>query len=415
MKSYSQDGWVTIYHRGCQEILPSLAGIDTVITDPPYNLTSITKRFGRKDSAEAQWGRDGAFNRLSKGFMGQLWDGTGISFQPETWKLILDACKSGAHLLAFGGTRTFHRLACAIEDAGWEIRDTMMWVYGQGFPKSLNVGKAIDKLQENEREVIGKVVEHDLDRKGKIKGDMFVGVQTNVAPHNVTRGNSIWEGWGTALKPAWEPIILARKPLEGTVAENVLKYGTGALNIDGCRIPAPEGLTKGGCTKYGGVFGSGGQVTNPSGNPQGRFPANLIHDGSDEVLVEFPNSSGGYFPQRRGSSAFFGLGDAENRNEFVGRMGDSGSASRFFYCAKASRAERGEDNKHPTVKPLALMRYLIKLITPPNGVILDPFMGSGSTLVAARQLGFRAIGIEIDEKYCEIAVKRCGQARLEEE
>ena len=322
----------TIINDDCLHAMQGLEDntIDSIVTDPPYGLS----------------------------FMGKDWDHgiPGVVF----WQEALRIAKPGCHLLAFGGTRTFHRLAVAIEDAGWEIRDTVMWVYGSGFPKSHN-----------------------------LKGE--------------------WQGYGTALKPAWEPVIVARKPLEGTVANNVLKWGTGALNIDGCRVPLN------GDKPYSYPNGSGGShgpvpirihYDNPVyGNPQGRFPANLIHDGSDEVVSGFPNVKAGVAIRHRSGG--------KNCHSDINKppmadmgYGDSGSASRFFYCAKASKSERGEGNNHPTVKPLTLMRYLVRLVTPPDGVVLDPFCGSGSTLVGALQEGFRYLGIEKDPDYVNIAYHR---------
>jgi site-specific DNA-methyltransferase (adenine-specific) len=258
---------------------------------------------------------------------------------------------------------------CAIEDAGWGIRDCLGWLYGSGFPKSLN-----------------------------LKGE--------------------WQGWGTALKPAWEPIVLARKPLRGTVAQNVLEHGTGALNIDGCRVGTKEvlGRTNNGRERYN---PSSYTVASPerttfdrSDVAGGRFPANLIHDGSDEVLAVFPETKSGKLLPGHGSGNSFGVGNHDKKpNKISGNYGgDSGSASRFFYCAKASSSERGEGNNHPTVKPQALMQYLCRLVTPPGGVVLDPFTGSGSTLLAALKEGFRFIGIELEEKYCEIARRRVAEA-----
>jgi len=329
----------TIINDDCLHAMELLEdnSIDSIVTDPPYGLS----------------------------FMGKDWDHgiPGVAF----WKEALRIAKPGCHLLAFGGTRTFHRLAVAIEDAGWEIRDTVMWVYGSGFPKSHN-----------------------------LKGE--------------------WQGYGTALKPAWEPVIVARKPIDGTVANNVLKWGTGGINIDACRVPLN------GDKPYSYPNGSGGShgpvpirihYDNPVyGNPQGRFPANLIHDGSDEVVGEFPNVKAGVAIRHRSGGKNCHSDINKPPMDDMG-YGDSGSASRFFYCAKASKSERGEGNNHPTVKPLALMRYLCRLVTPPDGVVLDPFCGSGSTLVGALQEGFRYIGIEKDPDYVNIAYARTKHALKE--
>lgn len=348
-----------------REVLRELAdnSIDSCVTDPPYALTSIVKRFGSKNAAPAQYGRDGAYARASAGFMGKKWDTGDTAFDPAFWGEVWRVLKPGAHLLAFGGTRTYHRLAVAIEDAGFEIRDQCGWAFGSGFPKSHNQS-----------------------------GD--------------------WEGYGTALKPGWEPICLARKPLDGTVAANLAKWGVGALNIADSRVPfagaADEAESK---TKNRHAdFGSGpmtnqvfGKFTKDRDNydPEGRWPANLMHDGSEEVLAVF------------------------------------GAASRFFYCAKASRTDRNDglegfekkpllwssgtqnpgsfqaegtdksaQNNHPTVKPTELMRYLCRLITPPGGTVLDPFMGSGSTGRGAVLEGFSFIGIEMEAEYFDIADAR---------
>jgi len=271
---------------------------------------------------------------------------------------------------------------CAIEDAGWEIRDCLGWLYGSGFPKSLDVSKAIDKMAGAER------------------------------AHEAIQ----WQGWGTALKPAWEPIVLARKPLRGTVAQNVLQYGTGALNIDGCRVGTDDTRGKASRTDLG-VMNDDNWKARPimAGSECGRFPANIIHDGSDEVEAVFPMT-------RPARASVGGVKDPHpaswgkrrnDGNRIMGHNDNGGSASRFFYCAKASKSERGEGNNHPTVKPLALMRYLCRLVTPPDGVVLDPFCGSGSTLVGALQEGFRYIGIEKDPDYVNIAYARTKHALKE--
>ena len=340
----------------CLDVMRGLPDgcVDAVVTDPPYGLS----------------------------FMGKDWD-HGVPGE-AFWREALRVAKPGAHLLAFGGTRTHHRLMCAIEDAGWEIRDCLGWLYGSGFPKSLDVSKAIDKMAGAEREVIktpitskstaGKGTSNELDERPWLTKARIQGFHEHAGPTPVTPEAVRWQGWGTALKPAWEPIVLARKPLLGTVAQNVLEHGTGALNIDGCRVEgkykwrASDSSNTTGASFNAGSFGDGP-------NAQDRFPANLIHDGSDEVEVVFPKN-----------------------------------ASRFFYCAKASSSERGEGNNHPTVKPQALMQYLCRLVTPPGGVVLDPFAGSGSTLLAALREGFCFIGIEKEEKYCEIARRRVAEA-----
>ena len=385
----------TIHHGDCREVLATLhaASVDSIVSDPPYGLS----------------------------FMGKVWDHgvPGVEF----WTEALRVAKPGAHLLAFGGTRTYHRLACAIEDAGWEIRDCVMWVYGSGFPKSHDVSKAIDKAAGAEREVVGgKVTGRALGgsnwRDGDAGGQEMVPV---TAP--ATDAARQWSGWGTALKPAWEPIIVARKPLVGTVAENVLTHGTGAINVDGCRVRMSdedaEFILKTARPNTAGKHHCGNVMNRPVSptvnvSPAGRWPANLIHDGSEEVVGLFPDtgkSTGGRTVKRRGGGNV-GSGkssEAEWSNEDPG-YGDSGSAARFFYCAKASKADRGGDNKHPTVKPTDLMRYLCRLVTPPGGVVLDPFTGSGSTGKAAILEGFRFIGIEREAEYVEIAKARIAAA-----
>lgn len=335
-------GGTTVYRGNCLDVMSTLAmlgtQVDSIVTDPPYHLTTV-KRFGSPDAAPAQHGTDGLYQRASKGFMGKEWDGGNVAFQVETWRRCYDLLKPGGHLFAFSGARTYHRMACAIEDAGFEIRNQFLWLYGTGFPKSHNVSKAIDKRaqgQFNAQTVgtggYGCQAEYDL-----------------TAP--ATDEARQWDGWGTDVKPAHEPIVLTRKPLaEPSVAENVLRYGTGAINIDACRVGTDGGsVTVVGdrhnttVHAYGdGLDAQGGKIERPEG--LGRFPANVIHDGSDEVLA--------------------GL-----------------KAHRFFYSAKASKADRA-GSKHPTVKPVDLIRWLATMITPPGGTCLDPFAGSG-TLGAA--------------------------------
>jgi site-specific DNA-methyltransferase (adenine-specific) len=431
--------------------------IDSIVTDPPYHLKSIVKRFGKEGSAPAQFGTDGAYSRHSTGFMGKEWDGGEIAQDPRTWEAALRVAKPGAYLLAFGGTRTFHRMMCAIEDAGWEIRDTIMWVYGSGFPKSHNVGLAMDKKAGAERKVIGSRHRNvkPFDDENGWNDNNTTGDFDYTAP--ATEYAKKWEGWGTALKPAWEPIVVARKPLIGSVIDNVLEYSTGAINIDASRIPGePVPINK--LEEWSGF----GQKEKPKYeqeiNNKGRWPANIIHDGSEEVLELFPAPAGAFAPVKRGMSGKSNgiYGDFEQKGDDGATFrGDSGSAARFFYCAKASRGERdagledmeeklfsksgggqaalargeteyqeGENisvglntvkrvkNNHPTVKPLALMRYLITLVTPPNGTVLDCFLGSGSTGVAAVELGFDFIGMEKDEGYLKIADARIKHAEL---
>lgn len=367
----------------CLEVLKTLPdnSIDSIVTDPPYGLS----------------------------FMGKKWD-YDVPIV-EIWQECLRVLKPGGHLLAFAGTRTHHRMAVNIEDAGFEIRDTIAWVYGSGFPKSLDVSKAIDKMHGAEREVIGEKY-----NKQRAKGNIACkGLNTESSFDPITAPATPeaqeWEGWGTALKPSFEPITLARKPIEGTVAQNVLEYGTGGLNIDDCRVDGDKwdrpSSNRNGYT-YQNVDLRLRDIDKTS-HPQGRWPANFIHDGSDEVLALFPETkSGGGDKHGRKSSTFMASTDWQS---FKGTSngGDSGSAARFFYCAKASKRDRDEgleSNHHPTVKPTDLMRYLCRLITPPGGVVLDPFCGSGSTGKAAVLEGFRFLGIDRESEYVELAKAR---------
>ena len=417
----------TIYNGDCLEVMETMnkCSVDSVVTDPPYHLTSIVKRFGKEDSAPAQFGTDGAFARASKGFMGKEWDGGDIAFQANTWRKCYELLKPGGHLIAFSGSRTYHRMACAIEDAGFEIRDQCIWLYGSGFPKSHNIGKQIDKIQGNEREVVGTI------QRGSVKDAIEKGVGYTADPANknnkaifgygtetVTKGNSEWEGWGTALKPAHEPMVLARKPLsEKSVADNVMKHGTGAINIDGCRIEGQSELSD--------IDTTGG-----------RWPSNIMHDGSEQVQEIFPTTTSTEVSRQRTHKGIWSAGELAETEQLMPAYGDHGNASRYFYCAKTSKDERNfglhgrksgqyssdgrakeienayqrnksvSANTHPTVKPVELMRYLVRLVTPKGGLVLDPFMGSGSTGMGAREEDFRFVGIEKEEEYYEIAKAR---------
>jgi DNA modification methylase len=350
---------MTLLLGDCLDVLRTIpdSSVDSVVTDPPYGLK----------------------------FMGKKWDYNVPTV--EVWTECLRVLKPGGHMLAFAGTRTQHRMAVRIEDAGFEIRDMIAWVYGSGFPKSLDVSKAIDKATGAEREVVGQrrgavnPKGYKTDGNSQSGGAFADGEFDITAP--ATPEAQQWAGWGTALKPALEPITMARKPLAGTVAANVLEHGTGALNVDGCRVGEDTiktyGVRKGtgnalGWSKYISPEDYVGVAHN------GRWPANLIHDGTDEVVGLFPS-------------------------------GSTGSAARFFYCPKASKRERGEGNIHPTVKPVELMRYLCRLVTPPGGVVLDPFMGSGSTGMACELEGFDFIGIERESEYLEIATQRIRRAQ----
>jgi site-specific DNA-methyltransferase (adenine-specific) len=372
--------------------------IDSCVTDPPYALVSVSKRFGADNAAPAKSnGPTGVYGRASAGFMGQKWDTGETAFNPAFWAEVLRVLKPGGYVLAFGGTRTYHRLACAIDDGGFEIRDQIGWLYGSGFPKSHN--------------------QHDK-----------------------------WEGFGTALKPAWEPIVMARKPLIGTVAANLLEWGCGAINVDGCRVEGEPwkahdatGLAK---VKF---FTNGeAPVVHKEPHNLGRWPANIIHDGSEEVLAAFPNAKGQQGDVRgdEPSECHSGVYSGPRGRQAFGKRSDSGSAARFFYCAKASKSDRNDGcgelpdqewrdmgapvpqraerpflpskNNHPTVKPTELMRYLCRLVTPPGGVVLDPFMGSGSTGRGAVLEGFGFVGIEMMENYAAIAAARIAAVEPED-
>lgn len=380
---YEADG-VTMYLGECGDVLPELAAheISAIVTDPPYGLS----------------------------FMGKRWDYDvpGV----DIWRACLRLLKPGGHLLAFGGTRTHHRICCNIEDAGFKIRDMIAWVYGSGFPKSLDVGKAIDKAAGEERSKIQPGNAPAYQRSiGNTRSWMDDPGHKIDGPDPITNAAKQWDGWGTALKPALEPITVARKPLEGTVAANVQEHGTGAMNIDGCRV--------GDEVRHNRSAGNKDLANRYTVSPisiqgevegrdrVGRWPANLIHDGSAEAVGLFPEtvSGGGPKPNTpRSKRNTYGKMPAISMSESYGI--NSGSAARFFYCAKTSPSERAGENTHPTVKPIDLMRYLCRLVTPPGGVVLDPFAGSAATLVAAILEGFPCIGIEQHEPYCEIAAKR---------
>ena len=372
---------VQVLHGDCRdelELLPDNS-VDSIVTDPPYEL----------------------------GFMGKSWDSTGIAYDQRVWVQCLRVLKPGGHLLSFGGSRTYHRMACAIEDAGFQIRDQIMWVYGSGFPKSMAIDKQLDKQLGVEREVVGR---NPNSRENSTKDNTLFESGTVGKTDYITKPSSEeakkWEGWGTALKPAHEPIVLARKPLEGTVAQNVLTHGVGGINIDGCRVETTDNFDN---VKDRTDMTGKLTIHHEGGNLEalhklktlGRFPANFIHDGSDEVLELFPDSKAGEPRDDRGTGGIW----SESMGVPCGpQYGDKGSAARFFYCAKANKKDRNEGaaNNHPTVKPTNLMRYLVRLITPPNGTVLDPFTGSGSTGKAAVLEGFNFIGIEQSAEYVQI-------------
>ncbi len=393
------------------DVLPQLAenSVDSVLTDPPYHLTSIVKRFGGKNAAAAKVGKTGAYARSSSGFMGQQWDGGDVAFRPETWREIMRVMKPGAYLLAFGGTRTYHRLACAIEDAGFDIRDAIMWHYGSGFPKSHNVSKGIDKAAGAEREVVGTIKKTPSAGSANMNEGWVrpwaEGRTTMDITAPATDSAREWQGWGTALKPATEIICLARKPLsEKTVAANVLKWRTGALNIDGCKVAHKEPIKiMKKQNQVNSIIGQSGRYEATTElKPSGRWPANLVHDGSEEVIAAFPDAPGqqrDIDPHAPSSKPSVVYGKMNREGEALAkRRDDSSSAARFFYSAKASARDRLGSN-HPTVKPINLLRYFARLITPPGGVVLDPFAGTGTTGEAAYHEGMRALLIERDPAY----------------
>ena len=404
--------------------------VDSIVTDPPYEL----------------------------GFMGRSWDSTGIAFQKETWELCFKVLKPGGHLLAFSGSRTYHRMAVAIEDAGFEIRDQVMWLYGSGFPKSMNVGKIIDKklrgvgigksdpkspLHGTKRQKIdGSNAKHDMSPLYKTQNVEYE------YEHDISKQ---WDGWGTALKPAHEPLVLARKPLsEKSIADNVLKWGTGGINIDECRVEGndakypdtnPDFRDQGRQSKENmGIdklsFGqtenvkrkkvvrksrdeNGVWTNNNSGmkaegseyadaDPRGRFPANVMHDGSDSIKKLFEDKSRYFYcaktpkAERNQGLDNFPIKQTQGGGGGIGNYKDDvNSASGKFGSEKAP-----SKNTHPTVKPIKLMKYLCRLITPKGGTVLDPFMGSGSTGMAAKEENFEFVGIEKEEQYFNIASAR---------
>jgi site-specific DNA-methyltransferase (adenine-specific) len=412
----------TVYHGSNLDVLPRLPdnSVDSIVTDPPYEL----------------------------GFMGKSWDNSGIAYSVELWTECMRVLKPGGHLLAFGGSRTWHRLAVAIEDAGFEMRDSIAWLYGSGFPKSMDVAKAIDKQSGFDGDVIGTETV-DVGMQG---GSMHAGRETKLAEREIKELSpeaQKWQGWGTALKPAFEPVVVARKPLgEKTVAANVLAYGTGGLNIDASRIGTEERINQPGSTKPRIAMGDNWNPNAQATTATGRWPANIILDPYTAELLDeqsgFSKSTGVINRWTDGAQPFGG--GAGKAYESVQGVADSGGASRFFYVAKASKKDRNEgleelegkeigakgnglaracatcgatvldgcdcpdrtfvnptrQNFHPTVKPTALMEYLIKLVTPEGGTVLDPFTGSGSTGKAALLNGYQFIGIELTDEYLPI-------------
>lgn len=338
------DGRITLHSGDCRDVVKALpdASIDAIVCDPPYALESIRKRFGNAKAAPAKSGKTGAFTRASRGFMGQEWDTGEVAFDAAFWSDVCRVVKPGGYIFAFSGTRTYHRMAIAIEDGGFECRDQYAWTYSTGFPKSHPVAP---------------------------------GIASRLGPEAAEVGE--WAGYGTAVKPAWEPIFVGRKPLCGTVAENVLAHGVGALNIDACRVGDEGGTTgKGSAAPSEGVYGDGLNGWSKEEVPGlGRFPTNVLHDGSHDVVAAFPTDA------------------------------DGKSASRFFYSAKAGEEDRLGFG-HPTIKPVALMRWLVRHAVRRGGLILDPFAGTGTTGAAALYEGARAILVEREPAYQAMIARR---------
>jgi site-specific DNA-methyltransferase (adenine-specific) len=402
---------VAVHHSDCVAWLRAHDGplFDACVTDPPYHLASIVKRFGGKGAAAAKVGATGAYARASRGFMGKAWDGGDVAFNPDTWRAVYDRLKPGAHLIAFSGTRTYHRMACAIEDAGFIVRDQLAWVYGSGFPKSHDVSKGIDRHNGDVREKVKVSADAPAYQRGigNHRPWMDNPEHERDGPSAASAASAAWQGWGTALKPAWEPTCLAQKPLsEKSIAANVLKWGTGAINVDACRVGTEGGGThcgnrdsNGKCLghKNAGQSTSGETFHGPD-TQGGRWPANICHDGSDEVLAGFPETASGKLQthHKRNGASQIGTFDIRDRTgEECDWGGDSGSAARFFYSAKAGPLDR-IGTEHATVKPVDLMRWLVRMVTPPGGHVLDPFAGSGKTGIAAMAEGFDCTMIDIE-------------------
>jgi site-specific DNA-methyltransferase (adenine-specific) len=464
------NGKVALHAGDCREVLADMpeCSFDSCVTDPPYHLTSINKRYA---SAESMHTNHPVYNRHARGFMGQGWDGGDVAFRPETWAAVYRVLKPGGYVLAFGGTRTYHRMACAIEDAGFDVRDMVSWLYGSGFPKSHDVSKGIDRRKDwsalpqlqqaigtarrglgiSQSEVARRMglipPDEDLGGGGfmwfetgmrmptreqwpRLKATLGIGDDfdqcfemaereitgtveewSNRSNYALTSADGFrrdtpatdaareWQGWGTALKPALEPICMARKPLsEGTVAANVLRWGTGAINVGGCRVATDEEARPRHNKARDEFFSGKKPITQIPFENGGRWPANVIHDGSEEVTAAFPDAPG----QQRATDPEFER-KAEVYGKFAGvtpfePRGDSGSAARFFYSSKADADDR-LGSRHPTVKPVDLMQYLVRLVTPKGGLVLDPFAGTGTTGEAAWREGMRAVLIEAEPEY----------------
>ena len=491
-RPYLDDGDVRLYVGDCIEVMQEMdaESVDAVVCDPPYGLEFMGKEWdsfspvdldrGGRWTADKRSGpgtTDNSDKRTPHGRTGvafganrtytSVCEGCGkrdafrndhgcsegwrripvddgpppqmVAFTAwcETWALeALRVLKPGGHLLAFGGTRTFHRLTCGIEDAGFEVRDCLSWLYGSGFPKSLDVSKALDKAAGAEREVVGMGAAYctHIARGEKCPGRhptanrSLAGLNIHAAATApATDAAREWEGWGTALKPAWEPCVMARKPLAGTVAENVQAHGTGAINVDGCRIAGTVPQVTQGVNTNGNGYRVGREAQPSNPHTAGRWPANVALDEDAAAMLDAQaGERGGGGKERRqarpGTAKPFDDGRGWNTHSMTRdeahapeTYGDTGGASRFYYTAKASRADRntsGATNTHPTVKPTDLMRWLVRLVTPPGGVVLDPFAGSGSTLVAARAEGVRAVGIEREDEYARIIADRLAQLSL---
>ncbi|MEO3997202.1 DNA methyltransferase [Mesorhizobium sp. CAU 1732] len=448
------DGRVTLYPGDCLAILDRLPenSVDVIICDPPYHFDTIVERFGKEGAAPAKFGTDGVFSRASSGFMGKDWDGGDIAFRPDTWAKALRVLKPGGHLAAFSAPKCVHKMAFGIEAAGFEVRDRIInlidpderviafldslsaaqsdalfrmldqfgplgeafWTFGSGFPKNHDVSKAIDKIFGAERPIVGPNKFSHLN--GKANVNVFGAASRPDETASASSEAKTWEGWGTALKPAYEPIVIARKPLaESSIARQALKTGTGAINIDAARVRYADEAdmraeTRGvhasrkdyaGLSEDGGAFSglpSGRTITPP--NSSGRFPANLTHDGSDAVLAGFPGDARSAGVAARPDSVGTGDGVTYQPTKPQGTIyaDAAGSAARFFYTAKADAHDR-IGSGHPTVKPLDLMQWLCRMLTPPGGTILDIFAGTGTTGEAAFREGFDAILIERDPDY----------------
>lgn len=440
---------VTVYQGDCIEVMRQMPenSVDAIVTDPPYGLGFMGKDWdapqmlGQSNgNTRGNWkkrkGDEGYVPGNSAGYHRN--DPSKFQAFSEAWaREALRVLKPGGHLLAFAGTRTYHRMASGVEDAGFEIRDCIAWMYGSGFPKSLDVSKAIDKAAGAEREVVDvlrspyKVDRAEADRRAYGKFDHETderGYLLNPVTKPATPDAEKWSGWGTALKPAFEPVVVARKPLVGTVAQNVLEHGTGAINVDACRIATSEAdavamqrVNTPGSGRFKTTKGSAYGEYGPSremDTTRGRWPANVTLDEDAAAMLDeqsgYQKDGTTYLDNRTVDYNASSYKIVDNRGGTRG-YGGGGGASRFFYTAKASKKDRntnGANNTHPTVKPTTLMRWLIRLVTPPNGIILDPFGGSGSTGVAARAEGVRCILIEREAEYLEIIRQRLDEGPL---